>query len=112
MAVVAGVLPALPMVLAMTLVLWLIGVLRRIDAKWAAICHFVLGTLTMLWTVAQLLHLPLRFYLDQESARIAANTLGIAVGGTLVVAYLESMRGPTNVAEEVAPPASEDPWAA
>lgn len=82
---------AVPCAVVVTVLFYVISALRDRRRRWASIVHLILGGLIILWTFSQIMHLPIRFYLEHSSARIAGNIAGIALGIALSGAFLESL---------------------
>jgi hypothetical protein len=99
---VGGVIFTVPSAIAVTALYYAMSVLRGGRRRWARTLHAVVGTLIIVWAFAQVVHLPVRFYLEQEPARIAGNVAGIGVALALTAAFIESLvRGTSGLEKDV-----------
>ena len=87
---VGGLVVALPAILVVICFYLIFGALARQRRGWRNGVHVLLGGVVILAALQQYLHLPLRIYLRQSTARIAGNIAGIALWSSVALAFIES----------------------
>jgi hypothetical protein len=88
---VGGLLFAAPVALVVTAMYYVMFALRGRPQKWAKYLHYAFGGALILWSIAPIIHLPIRIALHQDAVRIAGNVAGIAVALALSTAFVESL---------------------